>query len=1104
MRNDSEHIPAHSTVSRNRGALADAQPHRPGLTVSQKLWLGFGVLLLLLLAGGIVIELSTRTIDANLKEITEIEEPESAAAFEMETNISDTGFAVIAYHHDRDPAYLARIEDNAADFAHFQQQYEDLTLQDENVAELSLSARIDEGFTEFSSLARDLIVLADLQFEKTGLFRQNLEQTAVFLSERTQSPIDPSDPDSNSKLHAIHEMEISANGVARELADYLRTHDTQYAQRAQEEREEFERFLTMYESLGLSSQERQWADGLHSVCVDCLALAQEIVDLDEAEELAIANLVQLQTDLDVLFADEIRAVAQAELAEAKADAERSVDFAQWALLALLIASLGGGGAAIIIGRGISKPLGKLATGVEHVGRGDLSYVIDVDSSDEIGGLAAAFNRMTTNLALITASRDELDKEIGERKQAEKALRESEAKYRNIFENVQDIFFQTDTGGIIVEISPSVEHFGYTRDALIGTSVLEIYEDPEQRAEVVNAILEHGEMSDFEIRLKAGDGRVLDISISAHARYDADGGRIGVEGTLRDISLRKQAENALEAALEAERARARHDTLTGVLNHGAIIEELRVQCSSAGQSPVVVAMLDLDGLKAINDTCGHQIGDKALVIVANVLSRDKAIVGRYGGDEFVVILPGADRSEAERYRDAVTAELLDAPLSDPETDAKIQVVASWGLAVFPEEAETIADLIHLSDSAMYAAKRQRPVEPGQLARRGPLGSDRAAEMVGALVPLLTSPGDLNDKLRLVSHQLSVGAGYDAVDFSMFAPTPGTPLAQNTFAQGPNGLIDAWNREQRDDGTEPHPIRLLFERSPRPVILNDPWNDELLLPPQREILRAAGLRSVLVAPLIWQDHVLGSLGVASKQEAAFAPADAQFLSAIATQVTAIMRMETVVVALQASSANLSQAHEETVLLLAAAAEAHDRTTGLHLQGVRDLTEALARELGYAEADATALGLASVLHDIGKIWVPDAILASPANLEANQWKIMKHHTIWGADFLEDHSGFGLAATVALHHHERWDGGGYPEGIAGDAIPEAATIVAAADALDAITHDRPYRAGRSVDEAVAEIAAYSGKQFNPKVVAALERLHQRNELPAVYPEVSDTEAAA
>ena len=694
------------------------------------------------------------------------------------------------------------------------------------------------------------------------------------------------------------------------------------------------------------------------------------------------------------------------------------------------------------------------------------------------------------------------RDITERKQAEKALQASEANFRAFFENVQDIFFQTDTNGVIVEISPSVERYGYTQEELIGTSVLEIYEDPAQRAEVVKEVIEKGELDDYEIRLKTADGRVIDVSLNAHSRYDTKGERLGIEGTMRDISLRKQAENALERSLEAERERARRDPLTGALNHGAITEALREECAAAEDGPLAVAMVDLDDLKAINDTFGHQMGDEALTIVANVLSRDKAIVGRYGGDEFIVILPGADRAEAERYRDVVTAKLLDVHLPDPETNAKIQIVVSWGLAVYPEEAATIVDLIHLSDSAMYAAKRQRPVSPDATGTGRSLSSDRAAMMVGQIVPLLTASGTIEDKLRLVAHRLSVGAGYDAVNVDVFAWATGLPTARNTFSNAPEEVENAWKSDLRR--MEDEPILQHVKSTRRALIVDDPQNDERLTEIQLAVLRAAELQSAVVVPLFWEDDMIGVLSVATKQKDAFTTEDIEFLNTIASQITSVVRMASLLDELQSTSDHLAQAREESVLLLAAAAEAHDHTTGLHLQGVRALTEALARELDYTDPDAIVLGLASVLHDIGKIRVPDTILTSPAKLEASQWEVMKQHTIWGADFLSGHEGFGTAATVALHHHEHWDGGGYPQGIAGDAIPEPATIVAVADAFDAITHNRPYRHGRSLDEAVAEIAAHSGKQFNPKVVAALNRLHQRNELPTVYPEVSDTETAA
>jgi HD-GYP domain-containing protein (c-di-GMP phosphodiesterase class II) len=150
-----------------------------------------------------------------------------------------------------------------------------------------------------------------------------------------------------------------------------------------------------------------------------------------------------------------------------------------------------------------------------------------------------------------------------------------------------------------------------------------------------------------------------------------------------------------------------------------------------------------------------------------------------------------------------------------------------------------------------------------------------------------------------------------------------------------------------------------------------------------------------------------------------------------------------------------------------------------------------------------MAAVLHDIGKIRVPDAILSSTGRLSDTQWALLKQHTSWGADFLKSHGGFQLAASVARSHHERWDGAGYPDGLSSEDIPEAAAIVTVADAFDAIISDRPYREGRSVDEAVREIAEFSGKQFSPKVTQALMRLYDRDALLVSITQTSDQQAA-
>jgi diguanylate cyclase (GGDEF)-like protein len=572
--------------------------------------------------------------------------------------------------------------------------------------------------------------------------------------------------------------------------------------------------------------------------------------------------------------------------------------------------------------------------------------------------------------------------------------------------------------------------------------------------------------------------------------------VRTHGDLEESKQRlEEKSRLLEMALATERERGRHDQLTGVLNHAAITETLRDIVEMKAAVPYAIAMVDVDGLKVANDTYGHQIGDMVLVKVAAILGRRGATVGRYGGDEFVVVIPGADRQAGDAYTQEVLAELAAAGLVDPMTGAHVPVVASIGLAVYPDEAETVEDLIRLSDSAMYQARRQRPTSEGQSLSR-PLGGDRAARMVGELVPLLTSPGNLQDKLRLVAHRLSVGAGYDAVNFVLSdGVTTGTGVASSSFARVPEDFLEAWNLRQRSQTNLE--LATIITRTKRPLIMEDLSVDERVDATERELLATVGLQSALVAPMIWESNLIGVLTVASLRKSAFSVRDAEFVQAVATQVTAIVRMSTLLEQLRDSTSQLQHAHEGTVLMLASAAEAHDATTGSHLQRVRGISEALAKELGYEEDAARALGMAATLHDIGKIRVPDSVLGSAQSLAEAEWVLMKQHTIWGGAFLSGKAGFELAATVARYHHERWDGTGYPDGLSGNAIPEAALICTVADSLDAMTSNRPYRHGRPLAEAVDEIVRCMGTQFSPRIVEALVRLNDRGDLAFVQERV-------
>jgi putative nucleotidyltransferase with HDIG domain len=184
------------------------------------------------------------------------------------------------------------------------------------------------------------------------------------------------------------------------------------------------------------------------------------------------------------------------------------------------------------------------------------------------------------------------------------------------------------------------------------------------------------------------------------------------------------------------------------------------------------------------------------------------------------------------------------------------------------------------------------------------------------------------------------------------------------------------------------------------------------------------------------------------------------------------------------SLEDAYRSTLKSLTAALETRDAETHGHSERVVTFSLRLGRELGLDKAQMTALEFGSLLHDIGKIGVPDAILRKPAKLDEAEWTKMREHPLHGQAILREIEFLEGAARVVAQHHERWDGSGYPLGLKGCEIDLNARIFAVADAFDAMVSDRVYRRGRSYEAAAAELDAWAGRQFDPKVVAAFHRV--------------------
>ena len=185
-------------------------------------------------------------------------------------------------------------------------------------------------------------------------------------------------------------------------------------------------------------------------------------------------------------------------------------------------------------------------------------------------------------------------------------------------------------------------------------------------------------------------------------------------------------------------------------------------------------------------------------------------------------------------------------------------------------------------------------------------------------------------------------------------------------------------------------------------------------------------------------------------------------------------------------LEESRLEVLERLARAAEFRDDDTGQHTRRVGLIARSIAEGAGVSRSEVDVIARAAPLHDVGKIGVPDQILLKPGKLTPEEYQLMQQHSSIGAEILAGgrSSLIQMAADVARHHHERWDGSGYPEGLAGDSIPLAARVVALADVFDALAHTRPYRKAWALPEVLAEIYRQAGAHFDPRLVEAFRHL--------------------
>jgi diguanylate cyclase (GGDEF)-like protein len=571
---------------------------------------------------------------------------------------------------------------------------------------------------------------------------------------------------------------------------------------------------------------------------------------------------------------------------------------------------------------------------------------------------------------------------------------------------------------------------------------------------------------------------------------ADGEALGAVLVVLPAKVQAKADTELvaavadlaSAALANERklaltyAEARRDALTGLANKRAFDECLEAALGDAvdKDKSFSLVVFDLDDFKEVNDREGHLVGDEVLREVGRVLMRVVRAddeVFRIGGEEFAVIVDGTSAvavGVAERVRGA---------LAEHRRGHTLPTV-SIGIATFPTHASSVEDVSRKADVALYAAKfagkNRLQIFSGERSD-APL-SEVPIEVQGAF-----GPPPLEERgLRLLvvdddaALRILLRTTFEVVDIEVEEADSAEAASELIASRAPNVVVLdvgmpgmdglTFCRHLKADPATAHIGVVLLTGSDGGTedAAEECGADAFIRKPfsPLELLNAV-------------ERIAGGLYEGPFRSADNPPEEQLILSA--QDLRRLLEVE------RGQRALIQRAYRETVMALAGALESKDTGTGAHSQRVQRYAIELARGLEPALLEDESVEYGFLLHDVGKIGIPDKVLLKKGSLSSSEKRLVESHTILGEQLL---SGVALlqgeGLQIVRHHHERWDGNGYPDGLGRTEIPLGARVFAVADALDAMTSDRPYRRARSWEAATAEIVREAGHQFDPRVVEA------------------------
>jgi len=664
----------------------------------------------------------------------------------------------------------------------------------------------------------------------------------------------------------------------------------------------------------------------------------------------------------------------------------------------------------------------------------------------------------------------ITRNIEEKKRAEIALRESEERFRIIFENANDAIHIDNAQDEILSVNPrACEMMGYSQEELLKMHVKDL-QAPEARRPgkaITREVKQHG-TSIFEGLNLHSSGRRIPVEVSI-GRIDRPSGDLYVS-IVRDISERKRAE--AELARQAEELRRRNEELDRLYRaSGALFSGASFNVQEQAQKIVEVLQQEFG-----QDNCSLFIPQKD----SNELVR-LAVAGPYAGQvrNAKLTLDG-NGLVARAIRTGNTINI-------PDVRAEPDYVPNWDaarseLAIPLKIGDNVLGAIDVQSPELnaFGSDDERPMtifaERAALFLEHSRLNTQTEARIQQLVALRTvdmaisGSFDLNLTLGVLLDQLTLQLGVHAADILIF----NAPTQTFKFSCERGFRVQTLRHVQLKYGSG-FVWRAIRERQ----VIHIPNINEVPDGLQRSPdLSPEHFVTYIGIPLLAKGQVKGVLEIYHREPITFEPEMVSFLEILSGQAAIAIDNAELFDNLQSSNSELSLAYEKTLEGWASALELRDQETEGHTRRATELTIHLARAMGISDNEIVHLYRGALLHDIGKMGVPDSIMRKPGPLTDDEWVSMRKHPLYAYDLLSPIAYLRLALDIPYCHHERWDGSGYPRGLKGQQIPLAARIFAVVDVWDALTSERPYRKKWLERDARQYIRDQAGMHFDPEVV--------------------------